>query len=202
MALGVVALLLVAGAGARIAGSSAPAPSWTDRGGAVDTASGALAGVRDAAAARVVEDSIRAAPLAPGERLDPNAASALQLERLPRVGPSLAARIVEWRTTRGSFRTLADLDAVPGVGPALLRDIAPLLSLAPAAGSAGGVVDVNAATAAELEALPGIGPALAERIVRHRGDHGVFRSMDDLDAVPGIGPALRARLAPGLRFGP
>jgi competence protein ComEA len=69
---------------------------------------------------------------------------------------------------------------------------------APAGGagspSAGGKVDLNAATAADLDALPGIGPVLAERIVDHRADHGPFRSVDELDDVPGIGPAIFGEL--------
>ncbi|HEY7769428.1 helix-hairpin-helix domain-containing protein, partial [Longimicrobium sp.] len=117
LALGVAALLLAAGAVARVAASDRPAPL-----------AGAPA-VESAAASRLlgeVADSVaraerRRAPLGEGERLDPNTASADELDRLPGVGPSLAARIVARRTERGRFRTLADLDSVPGVGPALLR---------------------------------------------------------------------------------
>ena len=48
---------------------------------------------------------------------------------------------------------------------------------------AGGLVNVNTATAAELEALPGIGPVIARRIVEGRP----YRSVEDLDRVKGIG---------------
>ena len=46
--------------------------------------------------------------IAPGERVDPNEADELQLDRLPRVGPALAQRIVEFREANGRFRTLAE----------------------------------------------------------------------------------------------
>ncbi|HEX2029893.1 MAG TPA: ComEA family DNA-binding protein [Actinomycetota bacterium] len=54
--------------------------------------------------------------------------------------------------------------------------------------AAGGLVNVNTATATELEELPGIGPVLAEAIVAYREEHGPFTSVDQLEDVSGIGP--------------
>lgn len=227
LALGVAALLLAAGAAARVL-ASGPAPAeLAGPAGAEASASRLAAQVADS----VQKAEHRRRPLAAGERIDPNTATADELDRLPNVGPALAHRIVEWRASHGPFRTLADLDSVPGVGPAMLREAAPHLALkpAPAASNArrpfqpaapvadwersperpssaeratGGVVDVNAATADELAALPGIGPALARRIVRWRAEHGRFRSVDALADVPGIGPATVERLRPRVRATP
>jgi len=61
---------------------------------------------------------------------------------------------------------------------------------------AGGLIDLNRATAAELDALPGIGKVLAGRIVEWREREGPFQSVDDLGKVEGIGPALLAKLKP------
>lgn len=205
LALGVVSLLLAAGAGARwLAAERSPAAWVQTQGPAVDTPlSGADAPPRAAAERERERERIRSAPLAPGERIDPNRASLEELERLPRVGPALAARIVAHREARGGLRSLADLDEVPGVGPSLLRSLAPHLTLPPGAAEpppgGGAPLDLNRATAAELEALPGVGAALAERIVEWRRLHGPFRSVEELERVRGIGPALRARLAPRLR---
>lgn len=69
-------------------------------------------------------------PAVPGQPLDLNRATAAELERLPGVGPALAARIVARRDSAGPFRTLAQLDSVRGVGPALLSRLKPLLGLA------------------------------------------------------------------------
>ena len=63
--------------------------------------------------------------------IDPNRATAAELEALPGVGPALAGRIVAYRDSAGAFRTLADLDRVPGIGPALLARLGPLLGLSP-----------------------------------------------------------------------
>lgn len=71
----------------------------------------------------------RAAPASgPAAQLIPvNEASAEELQRLPGVGPALAARIIAHREQHGPFRTLQDLDAVSGIGPALLKRIGPMV---------------------------------------------------------------------------
>ena len=50
-------------------------------------------------------------------RLDVNTAGAAALERLPRVGPSLAQRIMEERRLHGRFRAPEELMRVKGIGP-------------------------------------------------------------------------------------
>jgi competence protein ComEA len=49
--------------------------------------------------------------------------------------------------------------------------------------AAGGLVDLNTASATELEGLSGIGPSKAEAIIANRP----YASVDDLERVPGIG---------------
>ncbi len=61
-------------------------------------------------------------PLISG-RVNLNTASEEQLEALPRVGPAMAAKIIAARP----LRSLADLDAVKGVGEATLNTLAPLV---------------------------------------------------------------------------
>ena len=53
--------------------------------------------------------------------MDVNAATTQELERLPRVGPALAKRIVEWRERHGPFSNLEDLRHVRGIGPSTVR---------------------------------------------------------------------------------
>ncbi len=61
--------------------------------------------------------------------LDLNSATAAQLQALPTVGPSLAARIVNWREEHGPFASIDDLQNVHGVGEATIARIGPLLSV-------------------------------------------------------------------------
>jgi competence protein ComEA len=51
------------------------------------------------------------------KQVDVNHATAQELERLPEIGPSLAQRIVEYRSAYGPFRTSEELQRVPGIGP-------------------------------------------------------------------------------------
>jgi competence ComEA-like helix-hairpin-helix protein len=60
--------------------------------------------------------------------IDLNAASAQELEALPRVGPALAKRIVERRQHAGAFQSLDDLRHVRGIGPATLRSFDTLVT--------------------------------------------------------------------------
>lgn len=57
----------------------------------------------------------------PPPRVDVNVATAQELESLPRVGPALAKRIVEWRERHGPFSNLEDLRHVRGIGPSTVR---------------------------------------------------------------------------------
>ncbi|MCL4212452.1 MAG: helix-hairpin-helix domain-containing protein [Gemmatimonadales bacterium] len=57
--------------------------------------------------------------------LDLDVASAAELERLPGIGPALAARIVADRSALGPFGSLEGLQRVKGIGPALARRLQP-----------------------------------------------------------------------------
>jgi competence protein ComEA len=50
-----------------------------------------------------------------------NSATVEELDGLDGIGPSLAARIVAWRTAHGGFHTIDDLSEVSGIGPARLE---------------------------------------------------------------------------------
>ncbi len=67
------------------------------------------------------------------------------------------------------------------------------------AGSPGGLLDLNSATAEQLDALPGIGPVTAAKILAWRSTHNRFSVVDELAEVPGIGPRTLADLRPLVR---
>ena len=149
----------------------------------------------------------QARPLAPDEQINIDSAPASELARLPRVGPRLAKTIVADRQERGVFGSLNALDRVSGVGPGLIKVLAPHLRFSPAAAPpapgapAPGIpphgspaLDLNSATLDELDALPGIGPAKARAIVAYRSSHGAFTGADELARVPGLSPSLVKRL--------
>lgn len=74
---------------------------------------------------------VPAPSLRPGG-LEMDRATAADWERLPGIGPSLAARIVADRAERGPFQTPEGLLRVRGIGPRTLDRIRPYLAPAPA----------------------------------------------------------------------
>jgi competence protein ComEA len=60
-----------------------------------------------------------------GLALDPNRATAADLEAVPGIGPMLARRIVEFRQERGPFQNIENLLEVKGLGPKILEKIRP-----------------------------------------------------------------------------
>lgn len=51
-----------------------------------------------------------------GAKVNLNSADQSALESLPRVGPAMAARILDWRKTNGRFTAIEDLMSVTGIG--------------------------------------------------------------------------------------
>lgn len=62
-------------------------------------------------------------------RVNLNTADAAQLDTLPRIGPAMAARIIEWRDSNGRFTSVEDLLAVPGIGDKMLEALRDLVTL-------------------------------------------------------------------------
>ena len=59
----------------------------------------------------------------PGTKLNLNLSTAAELETLPGIGRVMAERIVEYRESRGRFKTLNELKNVNGIGDKKFDDI-------------------------------------------------------------------------------
>lgn len=83
-------------------------------------------------AARAGTDSLGTDPappdVVPPVRVDMDVASAAEIEGLPRIGPTLARRIVADREANGPFGSLEELTRVKGIGPTIARTIAPYVT--------------------------------------------------------------------------
>jgi competence protein ComEA len=65
----------------------------------------------------------------PLARVSLNSATAAQLDALPGVGPAIAGRIVAYREAHGGFKSIDELEQVPGIGPATMQRLRDLVSL-------------------------------------------------------------------------
>ncbi|GAA5032222.1 ComEA family DNA-binding protein [Microbacterium fluvii] len=59
--------------------------------------------------------------------VDLNTADLAALDTLPRVGPAIAQRIIDWREQNGPFTSVEDLLAVPGIGEKMLASLRELV---------------------------------------------------------------------------
>jgi competence protein ComEA len=70
-----------------------------------------------------------ALPAAGAKPVSLNRATAAELDRVPGVGPTTAARILAARAARGRFRSLEELLDVDGIGPKTLEKMRPHLRI-------------------------------------------------------------------------
>ena len=61
-------------------------------------------------------------------RVSLSSASVAELDALPGIGPVTAQKIVDHRLAHGGFRSVDDLDAIPGIGPVRVEQLRELVS--------------------------------------------------------------------------
>jgi competence protein ComEA len=60
-------------------------------------------------------------------RIDLNTADVAALDTLPRIGPAMAQRIIDWREANGPIRSVDELLAVSGIGAKTVEALRPLV---------------------------------------------------------------------------
>lgn len=60
-----------------------------------------------------------------------NTATATELETLPRIGPTTAQRILDYRDANGPFATIEDIQNVSGIGPATFEGFKDMITVGP-----------------------------------------------------------------------
>lgn len=64
-----------------------------------------------------------------GGKVNINTAGLAELDSLPGIGPTLAQRILDYRTQKGPFRTIEDLQNVSGIGAKKFADLKDLITV-------------------------------------------------------------------------
>lgn len=65
----------------------------------------------------------------PATKININTASAAELQNLPRIGPKVAQRIIDYRTQNGPFKKVEDLMKVRGIGEKVFNQIKDLITV-------------------------------------------------------------------------
>jgi competence protein ComEA len=68
---------------------------------------------------------------APAATVNLNTATAAELDRLPGLGPALVARILDYRQKNGGFKKIEDLMNVQGIGETSFLRLKPMVSVTP-----------------------------------------------------------------------
>lgn len=70
-----------------------------------------------------------AAPAPAATKVNLNTATLEQLDALPGIGPAIAQRILDYRSEKGSFKSIEELKEVRGIGDALYNEIRELVAV-------------------------------------------------------------------------
>lgn len=124
-----------------------------------------------------------------------NSADSLDLVQLYNIGPTIARRILKYRSLLGGYYRKEQLREVYGIDSARYADIAPHLTVNPALVTR---LDINTATIDQLKRHPYLDYYQAKAIVRMREEKGAFNQVSDILNIPIIDTETFKRIEPYL----
>ncbi len=72
---------------------------------------------------------LRAQSKATSEKVNINTAPLLELQKLPRIGPKVAQRILDYRREHGNFKKIEELMKVKGIGEKIFNNLKDLITV-------------------------------------------------------------------------
>jgi len=109
-------------------------------------------------------------------KVDVNAATAQDWQRLHGIGPSYAKRIIRFRGKLGGFVSINQIGTTYGLPDSVFQKIKPQLFLSPISAP----LAINTSTIETLTAHPYIQKRQAKAIVNYRKNHGAFKNLEAL----------------------
>ncbi len=125
-----------------------------------------------------------------------NTADTTALKQIRGIGSKLSARIVKYRDGLGGFHSMAQLQEVYGLPPAVV-DSLQKYTFVPKANMIN-QVSLNTASAEQLKAHPYISSNVARAIVAYREQHGAYRQVEDIRQIKIVTAEMFQKLSPYL----
>lgn len=151
------------------------------------------------------------------DTLDINLASAEDFQQFRGIGKVLSERILKFRSAKGGFHSVEEIQKVYGIKDSVFQKMKPYLILAslppkkkfsyasrkkrftPKAPPS--PIDINLADSSAWASLPGIGAVLSTRIIKYRTARKGFSSVQDISSVYGLSEETYQKILPFLRVG-
>lgn len=130
------------------------------------------------------------APPAWASSIDINSAGVAELDTLPGIGPAKAQAIVQFRTDNGAFQAIEEIQRVPGIGPATFANISGMISVA----GGGAAAPAPAQTGDAPPPAPAAAPAPVAPPVTTGAVNINTADAAALETLPGVGPSKAAAI--------
>lgn len=112
-----------------------------------------------------------------------NAADSQQLERLPRIGPAMARRIIAYRIRLGGFIEIGQLREVWGIQDSVFEAIQSYFTVDAKKIT---LIDINTESLEALRLHPYFGYRTAQALIAYRNQHGNFNSLEEIQQIISI----------------
>jgi competence protein ComEA len=63
------------------------------------------------------------------KKININTASSVELQKLPRIGPKIAQRIIDFRNQNGNFKSIEEIMKVRGIGEKVFKQIKDMITV-------------------------------------------------------------------------
>jgi DNA uptake protein ComE-like DNA-binding protein len=125
--------------------------------------------------------------------LELNTCDSLELVALPKIGPYMAHKILQYRSQLGGFYSLEQLTEIFGFQEDWLFDLEPRLRVDP---SLRVKVDVNQVSFEQLKKHPYFKITLSRAIVQYRAQHGAYAALSDLKKIKLVNDSIYQLILP------
>ncbi|XOV93226.1 MAG: helix-hairpin-helix domain-containing protein [Bacteroidota bacterium] len=127
-----------------------------------------------------------------------NKASAMELQSIYGIGPTLSERIIKYRNLLGGFYSTAQLNEVYGLETRVIEEIESRVII----DSTLTMIDINSVEQKELSSHPYINYSLAKAILNYRKVHGPFQKKSDLKLIKIVSDSTFNKLSPYISVRP